>query len=167
MTDTAPRTVKVRNVIDDAKIKADASYTTANMTDAFQQQAGLYVEYATYAARASRQVDDLKLLLEVKESVAFRAIRDQAATKGAKITDKGAEYAVSTHPDVIAVKRALNEAKQIEAIAKGALEALKQKRDMLIQQGADGRQERKGELRMNGLEDQKERMLARIQGKEE
>jgi hypothetical protein len=49
------------------------------------------------------------------------------------------------------IKQALNEAKQIAAIAKGAVVAIRQRKDMLVQEGSTSRVERQGELRMGAI----------------
>lgn len=145
------RKFTVRNYLDGAKAKADLSYTLTNLSDAFQAQGGFRLEYATYAAQASKQVDDLKMILEATESAVYRKLRDEATARGEKITETYLEKMVIGTDRVLALKRAINEAKQIEAIAKGAVEGFKDRKDMLVQEGASNRQEREGELRMTGI----------------
>ena len=178
MTDTAvvpveakpARVFSVRNFIDDKVLAADIAYSLTNLSDAMQRQPGLIVHYSTLAAKAARQVNDLKLVLEATESAVYRKLRDDALVADEKTSDAQLTKFVAASKRVLAIKRALNEAKQIEAIAKGAVEGFDHRRDMLVQEGASSREERKGELRVIGaadtaasLEALKERVLARRQ----
>lgn len=139
-------TFKVRNHVDSAQMKRDVAYSLTNLSDAMMQQASLLAHYGEISAKAARQVDDVKLLLENTEAAVDRKLRDEAAQAGAKTTEPQLEKSVSRHPKVIAMKKALNEAKQIEAIAKIAVEAFRHRRDMLVQEGATNRKEMEGEL---------------------
>jgi siroheme synthase len=65
---------------------------------------------------------------------------------GEKVTEALLDKLVTRHERVTIVKKALNEAKQIEAIAKTAVEAFRHRKDMLVQHGATEREEMKGEL---------------------
>lgn len=169
MSEEATKTVyRVRNLIDPAQLKKDLSYSLADLSSAMVDQASLFAHYGTLAARASRQVDDVKFLLETVEARTYRKKRDVLVTKGDKFTEKQLENAVATDPEVVRFKRALNEAKQIEASAKIAAEAFRHRRDMLVQQGLISREEMKGEVSINRrravddeIEAQKQRYLDR------
>jgi hypothetical protein len=143
-------TVAVKNHIDPDKLKADLAYSLTNLSDAMMHQAGLHAHYTELLARCSRQVDDIELVLEVQEAKAFRKIRDALVAEEKKVVVSEIERDVRADPTIIAVKRALNAAKQVEATAKGAVKAFEQRKDMLVQHGADGRQEREGDLRTMG-----------------
>ena len=163
----APAKFTVRNFIDEAKLAEDLSYSLTNLSDAMQQQAGLTSHYSTLAAKAQRQVDDVTLLLEATESAVYRQLRDKALKDEEKVTEPQLKQNVASSPRMLAIKRALNEAKQIAAVAKGAVVAIRHRKDMLIQEGAASREERKGELRIIGnaasaqaLEDLKARVIA-------
>jgi hypothetical protein len=158
-----PLVVRVRNYIDPKQLKIDLSYSTVDLSTAMVEQAQRYVEYAGYAAKASRQVDDIAMLLEITESKVYRKLRDGAVKSGAKLTEVQLEKSVSVHPQVVQMKRARNEAKQIEANAKAAAEAFKQRRDMLIQEGAKQRQERDGEVAINARRERERASEATIQ----
>src|SRR5665213_206665 len=142
--------ITVRNFLDEDQAKIDLSYSLNNLSDAYQRQPSFRLHYGTQAAKASRQVDDLKMVLEATESKVYREIRDEATKAGDKVTEAQLEKMVIGSPNVLAIKRAVNEAKQIEAITKAAVEGFKDRKDMLVQQGADSRAERSGEMRMSG-----------------
>lgn len=137
---------EVKMFIDTFQFKKDVSYSTADLSGAMADQASLFAHYGEQAARAARQVDDLELLLENAEAKVYRMLRDAAAKAGEKITEAMLEKSVSVHPRVVQFKRALNEAKQIEATAKIYVEAFRSRKDMLIQMGAQAREEYKGEV---------------------
>lgn len=167
-----PRTFAVRNFIDEAQLKIDLSYSLTNLSDAMQQQAALTSHYSTLAAKAQRQVDDIHLILEATESAVYRQLRDAALKAEDKVTEPQLKQNVSASPRMLAIKRALNEAKQICAVAKGAVVAIRQRKDMLVQEGSTSREERKGELRLMGaaadgeaMDNIKRRLLDRVQGK--
>lgn len=162
-TTPAPRALKVKNLIDGSKLKKDVSYTLADLDSAFQEQAALYVEYGRLEAEAARQVNDLELLKEVSESKLYRKLRDDVVSLGKKIVVSDIKEDVAVHPNIIALRRALNEARQIHANTKHTLEAFKQKKDMLVQAGAKDRKEREGELRLHGgVEATRQRVIERL-----
>lgn len=161
---------EVRQLIDTEQLNRDMTFSPTNLTDAMMAQAALFAHYGVLAAKASRQVDDVKLLLENVEAKVYRKIRDEAASSGTKMTEAQLEKAVAINEHVIAFRKALNEAKQIEAISKTAVEAFRHRRDMLVQQGLISREEMKGELSIaakraheDELDSLKNRYLKRIQ----
>jgi hypothetical protein len=149
---TEVRRFKVRQFIESAELRKDTSINPLDLSDGMMQQASLFSHYGELAAKAARQVDDVKLLLENTEAAVYRKLRDDFAGRGEKVTEAQLEKLVTRHEQVIAMKKALNEAKQIEAVAKTAVEALRQRKDMLVQLGAHEREELKGELIMRGRE---------------
>lgn len=156
---------KVKRLVDEVQLKKDLNFSNLELSNAMVEQASLFAHYGILAARASRQVDDTKLLLENTEAKVYRLIRDKMAEDGIKITEVQLEKQVSIHSQVMQFKRALNEAKQIEAIAKIATESFRQRKDMLIQEGAQGRAEMSGEVftsRRNAVEEVNEASRAAI-----
>lgn len=140
--------IRVINHIDGEQAKQDVAYSLADLSSAMQEQASLHLHYGELAAKASRQVDDLKITLEAAESKVYRKLRDDYDTAGKKITEKLLEMETAAHPTIHAIKKAINEAKQIEAIAKAAVQAFGHRKDMLVQHGAKDRVELQGELRI-------------------
>lgn len=106
----------------------------------------MFAHYGIALSQASKQVDSLKMLLETAEATVYRKLRDQANEDKEKVTEAQLDKSVARHPRVLSIKKALNEAKQIEANAKTAVEAFRHRRDMLIQQGLLAREEMKGEV---------------------
>lgn len=142
----SPRVIKVIEYVDGAELRRDLAYSTADLSSAMQDQAAMFADYGVRAAKASMQVDKMKLLLDNTEAEISRRERDAKTLKGEKVTEPQLAAIVTRHPRVVAAKRALNEAKQIESVAKTAVEAFRHRRDMLVQQGLISREEMKGEL---------------------
>ena len=149
----APKEVRVVSFIDSKQLRADIAYSLTDLSNAMQEQAQFRVHYGELSARAAKQVDDIKLLLEVAEARAYRELRDKFVEEKLKITEPLLEKEVSIHARVIKMKRALNEAKQIAASAKSAYDAFGDRKDMLVQHGAKDRVEMQGELRIRAAID--------------
>jgi hypothetical protein len=167
------RKFTVRQIVDPVQLKADMGFSVADLSSAMVQQASLFAHYGTLAAKASRQVDDVKMLLEVTESKVYRKLRDEAAKEGTKLSEAMLEKSVAVHEQVISIKKALNEAKQIEANAKTAVEGFRHRRDMLVQQGLLSREEMKGEVRVGARREyeeadkaQRDRVLQQIRDRQ-
>jgi hypothetical protein len=146
MAEISRPAIKVINYVDSNQLKRDMSYSTADLSSAMMEQASLFAHYGVLAARASRQVDNIKMLLETREAQVYRAKRSEFDDAGEKITETKLEKIVATSSTIVDLKRALAKARQIEAEAKIAVEGLRHRRDMLIQQGLIQREELKGEL---------------------
>jgi hypothetical protein len=150
----APKPVQVRQVrvvdyLKEEDLKTKLSYSLNDLSTAMAEQASLFAHFGVLAAKASRQVDNIKILIENTEARVDREIREAMAILNEKITEGIVERKIARHPQVVAYKRALNEAKQVEKVANTTLEAFKHRRDMLVQAGAISREERKGELSLS------------------
>lgn len=139
-------TFKVKKLIDADTLKKDLAYSASDLTSAMMDQASMFAHYGVLAADASRQVDNFKFLLEQAEAAVYRKVRDAAVANGEKVTEVLLDKQVSRNPKIIALKKALNEAKQIESVGKTAVESFRHRRDMLVQHGLISREEMKGEL---------------------
>jgi hypothetical protein len=142
------RKYRVRDYLAEEDLKGKLSYSTSDLGSAMAEQAALFAHFGVLAAKCSKQVDDIKILLENAEAKVDREIRDAMAMLGEKITEGIVERKIARHPQVIAYKRCLNEAKQVEKVANTTLEAFRHRKDMLVQAGATAREERKGEMSM-------------------
>lgn len=140
------RSYKVKNYVDTSQLKIDLAFSPNSLTDAMMTQSSLFAHYGVQYAYASKQTNDLELLLEASEATVYRRERDDAISKGEKPTDANLKQIVSRTPGINQLKKALNEARQVEAIAKVAMESFKQRRDMLVQQGLLSREEMKGDI---------------------
>jgi hypothetical protein len=172
--DTTPtvrptRRTEVRQFVDPDQLKTDLGFSMADLTSAMMNQSSFFVHYGVYSSMASRQVDDLKLLVDVAEAKAYRIARDEAVKAGGKTTEAQLANVVSTSPSVLTLRHLLNEAKQVEANTKIAVEGFRHRRDMLVQLGLLAREEIKGEVsinRRNAISNEqegiKDRVLARL-----
>lgn len=139
-------TYTVKNYIDAEKLQKDMSYSTVNLTEAMMQQGSLMVHYGMQAAYAAKQVDDVALILDVTESKIYRMLRDEAEGAGEKLTETQLMRSVNADANVINIRRALSEAKQVKAIAQAAVQGFRNRKDMLVQEGSQQREEMKGEV---------------------
>ncbi len=162
----------VKNYVDALQLKRDLAFSVNDLTSAMMQQASMFSHYGVLAAEASRQVDVVKMLLENTEAAVYQKERDAMAAAGEKPTEALLEKRVARHPRVISMKRALNEAKRVEAIGKTAMEAFRHRRDMLVQQGLISREEMKGEARIaersvreEAMDHQRTSLLERIKNR--
>lgn len=176
MTTTADAATKtpgytVQDFIDANHLKRDMAFSPNDLTTAMMEQSSLFAHYGVLAARASSQVDTVKLLLENTEAAIYKMTRDDMVSKGEKFTETLLEKLISRHSRVISMKKALNQAKRVESIGKTAVEGFRHRRDMLVQQGLISREEMKGDLRIaernarqDAIDAQKESALSRIRG---
>ena len=165
---------KVRSYVDPVQLKKDLAFSLADLSSAMMAQASLFAHYGTQAALASRQVNDLEMLIEVTEGKLYRAFRDEALKakdkdKADKPTEAALKSRVQSDGRLVALQRSLNEALQIESLAKTAVEAFRHRRDMLVQQGLISREEIKGEVSISrrreieeASEEQRKRVMERL-----
>jgi hypothetical protein len=147
MTETLKET-PIRSFIDKEKLKEDIAFSDENIQVAFMNQASLFVHYATKAHQARLQADRLKHRLDVLESRLDGEIRKEAAETSAKLTEGGIAARIKVDPRHMELKDSLLDAQTIADLCRDVLEAFRHRRDMLVQFGADVRQEREGELRL-------------------
>lgn len=139
---------QVKDFIDAKQLRIDQQINPNDLTGAMMSQAALFSYYGVLAADASKQVDVVKMLLENTEAAVYQLERNAAAAEGEKVTEAMLEKRVARHARVIAMKKALNDAKRVEATGKIAVESFRHRRDMLVQLGLISREEMKGELKI-------------------
>lgn len=145
----------VKAFIDPDQLKQDVQYSEAAISNAYADQASKFVHYAYLGHQAQHQADRLKSKLELMEARIDKEIREDAADEKKKITEKQIASQILLDARYQRAHEQYLEAKMIAGLAKEALEAFRQRRDMLIQVGADLREEMKGELRMRAKEERK------------
>lgn len=144
--------MSVKTFITAEQVKKDTSFSDTDLDTPMMQQASLFAHYSHLAALAAKQVDDLKLRQSIVESKLDKELRDEAAASGTKITESQLGKDIMRKREFVEVSMMVNEAKMIEGLIKGACEALRQKRDMLIQIGVGRREEMKGDLVIRAAE---------------
>lgn len=139
----------VKRFVNAAQVKADLAINPSDVSNAMLEHASRFIEYGTYLSQASKQVNDLTMVFEAAEGRIYKRIRNEFATAGDKITEAQLEKLVRVDGTVIGYRRLLNEAKQVESLAKSAVDAFRQRKDMLVSYGMMQREEMKGEVSIN------------------
>lgn len=138
----------LHHFVDAVQFRKDTAITEASLDTCMIQQNGLRAYYGATAARAEAQHDRLKARFEVVEATLFDQHRKELALTGEKVTEKMVETAVKMDPRWFKAKNTIIEAGTIASINKQLVESLKDRRDMIIQLGADRRDEHKGQARI-------------------
>lgn len=145
----------LQHYVDVDRFRDDTRVTEANLDQCMIEQSGLRAYYGATAARAEAQAARVKAKFEVVEATLYDHHRKELAKMGEKTTEKMVENAVKLDPRWIKAKNMVIEAETIATINKGLVESLRDRKDMLVQLGADRREEFKGGLRI--MEEQQER----------
>lgn len=153
----------LQHYVDPGQFKIDTRVTEATLDACMIEQNGLRAYYGAQAARAEAQHDRLKARFEVVEATLYDYHRKLLAATGEKVTEKMVENAVKVDPRWFKAKNTVIEAGTIAAINKGLVESLKDRRDMIIQLGADRRDEYKGQARVLAQEQERSDFKARAE----
>lgn len=124
---------KVQNLLDPKQLKADVGFDATNLDSMWATQAALYVRYGVIAARAEHQAASFKNRLGVIEAELGKEARDELPKSGQKVTEGTVKEYVASHPRMAEANEHYNKAVLINNLAKTALEALRQRRDMIVQ----------------------------------
>lgn len=134
--------------IDPNAFKKETQVKDYNLDSCFMEQSSLRAHYGAMAARAEAQASTSKVKFEVLEARLYDHHRKVLVDAGAKVTEKMVENAVKTDPRWLAGKENVIEAETIASVNKALAISLADRRDMLIQLGADRRDEAKGQARL-------------------
>lgn len=141
----------IKQILDPNQIAKDDAINPNDLQNAFLKQSGYYHYYARLKMDAMRQYERAKAAFELLESKLDHAYRitltEEAKTGGSKVTEAAVKATVTNDKRWWAANKAQIDAKAIDSYAKDTLEGFKQRKDMLIQAGADARQERQAEIR--------------------
>jgi hypothetical protein len=138
---------EVTKFIDTGELKGHLEIMKADLSYSMMQQAGFFAYYGELAAKAQFQMDKFEQMAELIAARLDKRVRDAALADGRKITETQVKAEVSLQPKMIAVNRAVNEARMVASNCKTTAESFRHRRDMLIQMSFNDREERKGELR--------------------
>lgn len=139
-------------IIDPTELMTDTSFNPDDIDNAMMSQAGLYSHYAMKASMSQERSDNIKMMRDVMESKIDKEIRDEAVDNSTKITEKMIEGRIRLDTRWMKAQKTYNASKAEAELCKHALEALKQKRDMMVQIGVTMREELKGGLRVKEIE---------------
>ena len=131
-------------IIDAKEFANVVKLTEVGLSVAMMTQAGHKSYYGMMAAQAEQQHAKAKLQFEIAEARLYEFHRSALVAKGEKATEKQVEAAVRMDAQYMVAKNRVIEAEGIANIAKSCVLALNDKRDMIIQIGADRREELKG-----------------------
>lgn len=137
----------LRTFIDPAKLKADLDFNETNISTAMMKQASLFAHYATLAHQAQFQADRADQQVDLVEAKLYQQYRDSFATAGEKPTEAMIRASITKDDRYQKALLRKSEAKAIADMVKAAADSFRHRRDMLIQVGADLRQEILGGVR--------------------
>ncbi|CCG43332.1 hypothetical protein [Magnetospirillum molischianum] len=146
---TAPSEPK-KPLLDAEQLQKDLAFSDHDISAAMMRQASLFAHYAVIAAQAQKRYDTAKLAADIVESRVDKRLRDEYAQAGAKITEAALGKEILRDREYVEAQKKVNDARMIADLAKNALEAFKQRKDMLVQIGVALREEAKGELFLKG-----------------
>ncbi len=149
--------------IDPNEFKKETQVKDYNLDSCFMEQSSLRAHYGALAARAEAQASTAKVKFEVLEARLYDHHRKILVDAGAKVTEKMVENAVKTDPRWLAGKENVIEAETIAAVNKSLAISLADRRDMLIQLGADRRDESKGQARLLAAQAERDGMTNRAE----
>lgn len=133
---------------DPAKFRADTSISDMDLDRCFMEQNSLRAFYGANAARSEAQHARLKVKFDVLESKLYEEERRVAVESGEKVTEKMLENRVKQNPLWLRTKLAVIDAGGVADINRQLVESLRDRKDMLVQMGADRRGEQQGQARM-------------------
>lgn len=128
-------------ILDVNKFKTETRVSFEDLQSAMMGQNGLRAHYSTIAAHAAAQFARKKAQFEVQEAMLYNEHRKQLEGSGTKTTEKMIESAVKTDPNWLELKEELIDAESIAEIARGLVVSLADRKDMIVQLGADQRSE--------------------------
>ncbi len=131
-------------IIDAKEFANVVKLSEVGLSVAMMTQAGHKSYYGMMSAQAEQQHAKAKLQFEITEARLYEFHRSALVAKGEKATEKQVEAAVRMDAQYMIAKNRVIEAEGIANIAKSCVLALNDKRDMIIQIGADRREELKG-----------------------
>ena len=139
--------IKIEKIINPKDIQLDTSIDADNLNEEFVTISGKFAYYSTRQAMSAKQELRAKQNLELVFAMCDRQIRDDAEASKTKMTETAVKNAVLMDEKYQEAQASYNDAVLINQLAKGAVEAMRAKREALIQLGATHREEMKGTLR--------------------
>ena len=134
----------LKTFIDPDKLQDDLNFTTTNISLAMTRQAALLAHYGRLSADATYQSDRCKQQVELVYANLDQQLRDDLTTAGTKFTEKTLESMIIKDGSYQEAQTRAHEARAIAKMVETTVESFKHRKDMLIQVGADLRQEKAG-----------------------
>lgn len=126
----------------------ETKVTEATLDACMYDQAGLMAYYVARHAETEAQLSRIKQQFNTLEARLYDAYRKKFLKEGEKVTEKAIENAVRMDQQWVDKSLELIEAQTYADIHKGFVSSLHDRRGMLMQIGADRREEMKGSLRI-------------------
>lgn len=130
--------------IDELQLRQDLEFTEATISMAMTRQAPLFAHYSTLAHKAQYQADRAKQQVDLVEAQLDQAYRDKFISEGVKASENMVKAAITRDAAYQEAQNKRHEAQAIAEMVKSAADSFRHRRDMLIQVGADLREEKKG-----------------------
>ncbi len=134
--------------IDPDRLQEDLSFSTNNISTAMTRQAAMFAHYSNLSAQAAYQHDRAKQQVELLQATLDQRFRDDLTSSGTKFTEKVIESMIIKDASYQAAQTRSHEARAIAKMVDTAADSFRHRKDMLIQVGADLREEKKGNLTM-------------------
>lgn len=135
------KAVQVKTFVTAAEIAQATNINPHDIDNSLITIASLFSRFSLVAAQARLQRDSFASRLELLEAKLDKAYRDKAAKDEEKITEPKLAQAIRRNALYIQASWALNESKAVLMVLEGTVEALKLKRDMLVQMNKNSRDE--------------------------
>lgn len=143
-----PRRAQLEFFLDVEKFRDETAVSDTNLDSCMMQQAGLRAFYGAQAIYAEAQHDRVKARFKVLEAALYDEHRKAMLAAGDKVTEKAVENAVLADPRWLKGQNTVIEANTLAGVNRVAVDSLRDRKDMLVQLGADRREEGKGQLRV-------------------
>jgi hypothetical protein len=130
------------------QLQKDLAFSENNLDDAFMSQPGFFAHYSGVSHRAARRHDQLSQQEKLVYAKIDNEVRQKAFEDGEKVTEPVVKNRILLDSRHRKITERMLDAKAVAGMTKDACESFKQRRDMLIQVGANVREEFKGDLRM-------------------
>jgi len=131
------------------EIAEDVGFTEAQLDDNMVNQPSLVAHYGRLLAEAQYDSDYAKQMMEIAESKVAHKLREEANDEGKKISEAQINSTLPTVTSVVKARMTYNRAKSNHEAMKTTFEALRHKKDMMVQIGVNRRTEIEGKI--NGL----------------
>lgn len=138
----------LKTFIDPDRLQDDLNFSTNNISLAMTRQAALFAHYSNLSAQAAYQHDRAKQQVELLEANLDNKFRDSLTMAGTKFTETSLKSLITKDSSYQAVVTRAHEARAIAKMVDTAADSFRHRKDMLIQVGADLREEKKGKLVM-------------------
>lgn len=145
---TVGRKASLEFFVDPATFQKETQVSEINLDKCMMEQNSLRAFYGAQAAYAEAQAARVKTRFEVTEASLYDEHRRGLAASGEKVTEKMVENTVKLDSRWLAAKENLIEADTIANVNKALVMSIVDRRDMIIQLGADRRDENKGAARI-------------------